>query len=79
MPCYNNMHHCTPKPEPRPMPDECTNHTHHIHTHLTSLAVAMVNDQPYNSCTYDLCTAFMNGTIYPDLNKPFLGRGGCCK
>ena len=74
MPCYNNPHPCTPKPEARPMPDDCNNHTHYM-----SLAVAMVIDQPYNSRTYDLCTAFMNGTIYPDLNKPFLGRGGCRK
>ena len=77
MPCYNNPHPCTPKPEPRTIPDHCDNPMHHAH--LTSLAVAMVNNQPYNSRTYDLCTAFMNGTIYPDLNKPFLGRGGCFK
>ncbi len=74
MPCYNNTPPCMPKPEPRPTPDHCDNHMH-----LMSLAVGMVNNQPYNSRTYDLCTAFMNGTIYPDLNKPFLGRGGCRK
>lgn len=74
MPCYNTPHPCTLKPEPKPMPDNCN-----TSVTFTSLAVAMVNDQPANCRTYDLCTAFINGTVYPDLNKPFLGRGGCCK
>lgn len=28
---------------------------------------------------YDVETALMNGTLFPELDKPFLGKGGCCK
>lgn len=67
MPCYNNAHNCaTPSI------------TEHIHQPIiNSLAVASVIRQPYNSDTYDIKTAFIRGTIYPDLDKPYLGRGGC--
>ncbi|WP_230400071.1 spore coat associated protein CotJA [Novisyntrophococcus fermenticellae] len=26
--------------------------------------------------TFDLCTALQRGTIFPDLFKPFCGKGG---
>lgn len=42
-----------------------------------SLAVASVVMQPLGSETYCLDAAFLNGTIYPSLNKPFMGKGGC--
>lgn len=45
----------------------------------SSLAVAYVNWQPPQSPMYNLEQAFVNGTIYKDLDKPFLGRGGVCK
>lgn len=44
-----------------------------------SLAVAKVKMQPLNSPTYDLSTAFIKGTIYPSLDKPFIGKGRCHK
>ena len=68
MPCYNNTYVCnTPVPQDTPrLPI------------INSLAVASVIRQPYNSTTYDVKTAFLRGTIYPDLDKPYLGRGGCC-
>lgn len=44
-----------------------------------SLAVASVKNQPLNSKTYDLCTAFIKGTIYPALDKPFTGKGRCLR
>lgn len=39
------------------------------------LAMAFVNPQPMAS-VYDLPQAFSNGTLFPDLNKPFYG-GKC--
>jgi hypothetical protein len=44
-----------------------------------SLAVATVKWQPVGSKTYDIEKSFMRGTIYPALDKPFLGKGGCCQ
>ncbi|MDD7078092.1 MAG: spore coat associated protein CotJA [Lachnospiraceae bacterium] len=29
--------------------------------------------------TYPLCKALKIGTIFPDLNKPFCGKGGKCE
>ena len=67
MPCYNNAYVCnTPMPPDNPKSPV-----------INSLAVAGVIRQPYNSTTYDIKTAFIRGTIYPDLDKPYLGRGGC--
>ncbi len=43
------------------------------------LAMAFVKWQPAGSRTYDIEKSFMQGTIYPALDKPFLGKGGCCK
>ena len=63
MPCYNNPHPCAPKPEPRPMPNDCNDSMHYA-----SLAVAMVIDQPCNSRTYDLCTAFMK-LLFPHVQS----------
>lgn len=42
-----------------------------------SLAVAGVVNQKSDSPTYDLERAFITGTIYMELDKPFLGEGGC--
>ena len=44
-------------------------------SNITSLAVAFVINQPCGSDTYDLHTALCKGTIYPDLYKPYTGRG----
>ena len=41
------------------------------------LAMAGVNRQRPGSPTYDIETAFMVGTLFKDLNKPFVGKGGC--
>ena len=80
MPRYNNSRCCN-------MPNTSTccepvmtmtpPHNHHHHDHLHSLAVAFVINQPMGSEAYDVPTALMKGTIYPDLYKPYTGRGRC--
>lgn len=52
----------------RMMPDMCD-----------GLAMAFVKMQPTSCQTYDLKTALIKGTIYPMLDKPFVGKGVCCK
>lgn len=42
-----------------------------------SLAVAGVVNQKPESPTYDVERALIVGTIYIELDKPFLGEGGC--
>ncbi|MCM1307134.1 MAG: spore coat associated protein CotJA [Butyrivibrio sp.] len=42
-----------------------------------SLAVAGVVNQKTGSPTYDVERALTAGTIYTELDKPFLGKGGC--
>lgn len=41
------------------------------------LAMAGVVWQKSNSPEYDLSTALIKGTIYKELDKPFIGKGGC--
>lgn len=41
------------------------------------LAMAYVPWQHFNS-VYEPDCALKNGTIFPELNKPFLGKRGCC-
>lgn len=43
------------------------------------LAIAYVKPQSMQNRTYDLKTALQKGTIYPCLDKPFLGKGVCNK
>ncbi len=69
MPCYNNQRSMSRPPAPNvsyivPRPP---------------LAEARVTVQPPDSPTYDISTAFVKGTIYKELDKPFFGKGGCCK
>lgn len=67
--CCNAIPNCTTPIMPRePM---CTPAS----SNITSLAVAFVINQPCGSDTYDLHTALCKGTIYPDLYKPYTGRG----
>ncbi len=40
-----------------------------------ALAMAYVPWQPWGEI-YDVCEGFQSGTIFEDLDKPFLGRGG---
>lgn len=42
------------------------------------LAMAYVPKQKLCE-VYDVETALVNGTLFPELDKPFLGKGGCCK
>ena len=42
------------------------------------VAMAYVPWQKFGR-TYDLDQALEIGTIFPELNKPFHGKGGCCK
>ena len=41
------------------------------------LAMAGVVWQKSGSPVFDMETAFVKGTIYKELDKPFLGKGGC--
>lgn len=43
-----------------------------------ALAMAYVPKQHYCD-TFDLAKAFQVGTIFPELNKPFYGKGGGCR
>lgn len=81
MPCYNSQRTCGMSRESQgrmsgesrtgmPMPENT------MPPRFPSLAVGMVVTQPFNSPTYDLSKAFMRGTIYPDLDKPYIGRSG---
>ena len=49
------------------------------HDHLSdkSLGMAYVPWQKSFGTVYDLDKAFCKGTIFPCLDKPFLGRSGC--
>ena len=42
-----------------------------------ALGMAYVPWQQSFGTVYDLDKAFCKGTIFPCLDKPFLGRGGC--
>lgn len=43
-----------------------------------ALAIAYVPWQRWNQ-TYDLEKALQAGTIFPELDKPFLGKRGACR
>lgn len=51
-----------------------------MYSHLQHLPLAMayVPCQEFHN-TYDLCYALNAGTIFPELCKPFCGRGGGCR
>lgn len=75
MPRYNNSRCCNMTT----MPVDCESNTSMMsqQNQLRSLAVAYVLNQPHGSETYDVQTALLKGTIYPDLYKPYTGRGRC--
>lgn len=65
-----------PRPQPRPscpIPNSCGDDTNPC----CSLAVAGVVNQKSESPTYDIERALIVGTIYTELDKPFLREGGC--
>lgn len=53
-----------------------------IYRHLTladaPLAMAYVPYQHWDK-TYSLCKGLQAGTIFPELDKPFCGKGGKCR
>lgn len=66
MPCHEQQHHSM---------------SHHCSMERDSLAdlppgMAYVPWQYFND-VYDPDKALQYGTIFPELNKPFYGRGGC--
>lgn len=85
--CQNNMRYTrrstfTPQVDPRHCgctavregcPDTCD-----IFPEGTAPAMAYVPWQKWQNL-YDLSTAFMHGTIFEDLDKPFLMKGGRCR
>lgn len=46
--------------------------------HGMALAIAYVPWQHWNQ-TYELKKALQVGTIFPELDKPFLGKRGACR
>lgn len=76
MPCYYSNPH-------RNMPPSGENNCASMHqdkpdSDCSPLAEARVCFQKPGSPTYDIETAFVIGTVYKELDKPFLG-GGCRK
>ena len=52
---------------------------HNMSDKCDYLAIAFVHNQPFNCPTYYICTALTKGTIYPALDKPYIGKCGCKK
>ena len=65
----NNMHHVETL-----VSAECTTH---IHWNDMPIAMAYVPKQKYGEL-FDLTKAMQIGTIFPELCKPFCGKGGGC-
>lgn len=84
MPNYNNNmrgypRHIPPTPEPE-MPQVsniCCNVTTDMLDGLP-LAIAYVPWQDWK-CIYDPLKGLLRGTIFEELDKPFIGKGGCMK
>lgn len=78
--CRNNPYSTEPmRMTPRTsMP--CSREQESIYTHIDHmpLAMAYVPCQKFSK-TFDLCYALNMGTIFPDLCKPFCGKGGACR
>lgn len=76
MPCY----YSTPRRDMSPS-DGCHSapmYPENSDSECSPLAEARVCFQKPGSPTYDIETAFVRGTVYKELDKPFLG-GGCRK
>jgi hypothetical protein len=66
----NRNMNCAMPMENRPNPvNNCNN---------WEVAMAYVPWQTYTE-TYDLCRALQVGTIFPELNKPFMAAGRCAR
>lgn len=50
----------------------------YAHVDHMTVAMAYVPCQRFTK-SFDLCYAFQAGTIFPDLCKPFCGKGGGCR
>lgn len=61
----------------RPMKPPCGHNENSMFEGLGTLPVAMgyVPCQYFDQ-TYDLCNALQHATIFPELYKPFCGKGG---
>jgi len=70
---YKTNHTACPAEEP--ISCGCTAH---IHWHDMPIAMAYVPKQKYGTL-FDLSKALEVGTIFPELCKPFCGKGGGCK
>ncbi len=59
-----------------PMPHPCPDHT----DPLSGMAIAMAYvPWQFMNETYEPDKALQYGTIFPELNKPFYGKGGCMR
>lgn len=54
------------------------NHCGHRQDIMMPLAMAYVPWQRFVKM-YELDVAFVQGTVFPELDKPFLGNGGMCR
>ncbi len=68
------MADCNMQTMSRPRPDSCSKDQ----LFGLPLAIAYVPWQHWNQ-TYPLDKASEVGTIFPELNKPFLGKRGACR
>lgn len=50
---------------------------HHMTMADAPLAMGYVPTQSWGR-TYEACRGLQAGTIFPDLDKPFCGKGGAC-
>lgn len=71
--CREEESQCIQARQSRTHSDSCGDDTNSC----CSLAVANVINQKSNSPTFDVERALIVGTIYKELDKPFLGEGGC--
>ncbi len=58
--------------------DHYDHHDHHDHKECTGLAMGKVKHQPWQNI-YSCEKAITRGTIFADLDLPFMGRKGGCK
>lgn len=68
------MADCNMQSMQRPKPGSCSKDP----LFGLSLAIAYVPWQQWNQ-TYPLDKAMQAGTIFPELDKPFLGKRGACR
>ena len=81
--CQNSMRYNNHRPVPSPSPScsyrtDCRANTRHPFPSDTPIAMAYVPWQKWENI-YEPCKGLEHGTIFRDLDKPFMWRGGRCR